>query len=502
MRSKIILGVFAFVSAWLFWWLGTHGFIDVTVDAKQGGSSYTYIVMDKKGAEISRAKSASPHFRKLVKKDSYQLLVEGKGGSEYRLTKVGGFLGKTKLAAVLQPEGAREFVGNNPGFCMNYDGSLLFSYSCSEPGTLASHQPATPETPTTTFTEPVPTIPLRGLINYGGSMKAMVLRDDEAGGGVTLNYISPQLRLSNPVPLIGVAAENAAYLQPYKQGFVVYGKGLGVVNYFDSPSSRPVEIKSTPPSDNNPNPVEITIYKGSVGALFNSTRGGNDAGLDENAGATGTTGSSEYIFYGNDARSYKLNKAYTAGGQCGDNRLCLINSGVLDIYSLVGEKARLEFSLQNVQKVFTEADNIIIVTGERVISLSQSSLVGYVQYSFGRAIGYCGSGAAPIGYVLCVVAADNKTAALHIDTTRPDQTKIDQKVFSLLEDPNISSVSAYKNYVYVSPNLGELIFDASQGGYSYDPEVKRSTAKAINDLVKRLGIDTSKYSVINPYATN
>lgn len=502
MRSRIILGSFVVFFAWLLWWVFNHGFIDVRVETGASGTAYTYTVLDKSGYEVSRTESDSSHFRKLVRKGTYQILVENKSGSEYRLINTGGFLSKTKTTANLQPERAREFVGNNPGFCMNYDGSLLYSYSCSEPGSLATHLPATADTPTTTYTEPTPTIPLKALVNYAGFVKAMVIREDEAGGGVTLNDLSPQLQLSNPTPLKGVEAENADYIQPYKQGFIVYGRGLGVVNYFSSPASQPRLIKSVSPSEDNTNPVELTVYKGSLGALFNSTSGGNDEGLSEDAEAHETAGSSEYLVYGDSPRSYKFDKAYTAGGLCGDNWLCLINSGQLDMYRLSGSEAKLEFSLQDVQSVFNQNGAINIITSRRVISLNLSSLLGYVQYSFGSALGYCGSGPAPNGYVLCVVDSKDKPVALHINTGFAEHDKIDQKVFALLKDPNINSVSAYKNYLYVSPNLGEMMYDPAQRGYVYSQEIKRSTTKAINELVRRLGIDTSKYIVINPYATN
>lgn len=504
MRQQIILGVFTGFCLMAAWWFYGHSFIDITVSQAAGRPPYSYTILDKSGGLVFKKQSGSPHIRKLVGRGTYQVLVETSAGSEYRIIQTGGLLRKTAFEARLIPEKSRVFVGNNPGFCMHYGQAVLYSYSCSDTGGITVHLPASQEAPTTTQTAGGGTASyaVRGLIDVGGAPKALLTYvEDETGQGVVALYdLNPQLTLTASVKLPGIAYDNVQHIAQKGSGFFVYNDTFSKVYEYASPSTLSGSFGFRPSLPTVANPVELSSYGDSYGALFNSGTGEDRAAESSQKTRKSLSGSSEFMVRGSSVKAYRFSKLYTGGVLCGDSKLCLTSGGVLDVYSISGKKPRLIFSLPDVQKVFTDRGQMIMVTNKRVLSINQSTLIGSAQYNFGKSRGYCGAGPAAPGYVLCVVNNKGGTSALYINTTLSNQDSIDQKVFSLLEDPNVSDVSAYQNFIYISPNLGKLTYNNELGGYDYDPGIKRSTTRNINQLIKRIGIDTSRYTIINPYA--
>jgi hypothetical protein len=89
--------------------------------------------------------------------------------------------------------------------------------------------------------------------------------------------------------------------------------------------------------------------------------------------------------------------------------------------------------------------------------------------------------------------------ALLINQKVNDSDSIDKKVLALQKIPEVSATSVYENYIFVSPELGLQNFQDSFGSYGYDPGVKKTVAKTILDKANTLGIDTKKYTIVNPY---
>lgn len=470
-------------------WLASVGFIDVTVKGKPAGS-LTYTVIDRAGNQVSQTKTISDHFHKRLKKGAYQIRIVASEQSSIQVSSVGGFFRTTKINTPLQPEKSREFVGNNPNFCMFYGQGLLYSYNCSELGGLTAHLPANSSTPTTNTSEAdAPFILINGIVSLNGINKALVI--DDEGGGVGLYDIDQELRQTNPVMLTGVSATDAANIANYKSGFVLYPNNLTSLKYFASPSSSPSTITAAKPNPGVTNPVGLSVLGESIGALFNNGTGGSDQ-------AGPTSGKSEFVYYGSGAkRSYSFSKLYTSGGLCGHDELCLINSSLLDVYDVSQKKPNYIFSIKNVQKAFYVNKTLLIATNDDVIGLDPQSLTGTVQFSYGGSQ-YCGLNASGDGYVICLMNNKGKKVALHIDPSQNNTDSIDKKVLELLKDPNIDDVSAYKNYIYILPNLGQLKYFSAINGYDYDPAIKQTAAAHIDKLVQTLNIDTTRYMVINP----
>ena len=475
---------------WFILWIISFGFVDIKPSNLSGGGK-TYTIIDKTGNQIANAKTSSNHFHKLLKKGTYQIRVTSGEENFIQIVKVGGLFHTTNVTTALRPEKSRQFVGDNPNFCMFYGQEILFSYNCGEPGGLTAHLPATIDTPTATITErEEPFIPLVGLLNINGVNKALVA--DDEGAGVGLYDIDSGLRLTNPIELSGIGSNDATGITPYKSGFIVYSKNLRGVKYFLSPGSTPSDISTPKPAFETSNPAGLSMAGEDIGALFNSNSGGEDP-----SGAT--KGKSEFIYYGAGVnRSYTFDKLYTSGGLCGKDRLCLVGSGVLDVYDVSRKKPTYVFSMKDVQQVFYANNGMTIATGSNIVSLDPQSLTGSVQLSYGGSQ-YCGINASGNGYAVCLINNKGDKAALLVDPSSNNTDSIDKKVLGMLKDPNIDKVSVYKNNIYVSPNLGQLVYVPAINGYDYDPAVKQAAHDDINKLVQRLGINTSRYTVTGPF---
>lgn len=484
------------VGLFILLWISSHGYIDVTTPSTS--KSLTYIISNQSGDKISNTQSSTGHVKKMVKKGTFVVSVEGDNKSYFKVTKTTGFLSVTKVSASLQSEKSREFVGNNPNFCTYYGQDILYSYNCSEPGGLTVHLPATSSTPTTTLTEKEePYIPLVGLLSVGGINKAVATDDEQ--DSVSVYDIDQQLRLANPVGLYGVKASDAQNVLPFKSGFLIYNSKLSKIDYFATPTSSSQSLNSVKPNKDTSNPAGLSTFSDQVGVLFNSGGDGGDDGLEASQTTTGVIGgTSQVITYHNgQSKSYTLDKFYTSGGVCGINKLCLVNSGVLDVYDTHSGKPLLVFSMKDVQRILSIRGLAIIATSNKVIALNPEDLSGATQFTYGSGQ-YCGINESANGYVLCQVTPKGDNVALYVDMGQTNTDSIDKKVYALLKSPDVSDVSVYKNFIYISPNLGQPVLNSTTQQYEYDPVIKASANKKINEAVKRAGINQELYTVINP----
>lgn len=117
-------------------------------------------------------------------------------------------------------------------------------------------------------------------------------------------------------------------------------------------------------------------------------------------------------------------------------------------------------------------------------------------YTFGEAYTFCGIKAVGGGAALCINNELGESSAIHLTTDR-NSDMIDKKVDQLRATDRVTFVSAYKNFIYVTPDGGDLIYSPASGGYIYDPEVLSVANQAIQNAVSELGIDRAKYQIIN-----
>jgi hypothetical protein len=275
----------------------------------------------------------------------------------------------------------------------------------------------------------------------------------------------------------------------HMDGFIVYDSSFSHAVYYASLSSMPQNISLDKPKGKNLSAFSIVFGPGSnkTLALYSSA-------------SNGGRGSSEAIVgQNNNFQHYTLPKRYVSADFCG-SQICLLDgSKTLDVYSLSGSKAKLSFSLSGVQAIKNIGDSFLVVNQNGVINFDTASRTGYFEYSLGD-YKFCGlQQNTATAYLLCVINNKGNKAALRIDETTTDKGSIDKKVAQLQKRTEINIVSIYKNYIYISPNLGPLTYQASISGFGYDPSTQKRVNEEIRTDITNAGIDINTYRVINPY---
>lgn len=507
-RNYIIAAVIAFLGIWLLVWVFTHGFIQVSVTLPKD-SNITYELRDQSGKTVASATTKSQNFRRFVHTGNYQVLVRYNETSAVAVQPTKGLLRKTTVRPSLQPESMREYIGESPNFCMNYN-KILFSYNCSEYGGLTAHIPPDGDLPPTTNTESSDSVglPVSGLITLNGTTKALMsfqVDAEEGGGGIRsgLYDINSSLVTSNEINLKGPRLHETPRIMPYKDGFLLYTDDFKTVRYYKNVSANPEGVSLTSSSKTINQPREISVYKSTVGLLYNNA----DTAEHSDEGFNGTTDEQEIqapeegnsLFVVNDngnQKEYEFDRLYTSGTICGQNRLCLINSGDTDIYDISGKSAKLLFSRQKVDDIIALQDGstVMIVDG-MAVGFDESLSRGKILLNYNRDV-FCGATQTSDGFVICVIQNNENVAALHVAVKQRNIDSINKKMGDVLKNPSISQISVYKNSIYIAPNYGLTIFDPSVGGYVYEPEIVKETNENINQLFKKVDIDRSRYTVV------
>jgi hypothetical protein len=480
-------------------WFYNHAFLQISVTGSSNGAELTYTITNQSTNDVAEVKTQEHTIKKLLRKGDYEITVQQAETSYVALPTVSGFLSTKTVSAGLQLEKSREFVGNNPGPCMLY-ADILFSRPCDgNLSELTKHSPATSSSPTVTEAPQVDpnSAEIKSLITFGGQNILLTLDNAYA-----LSVLRPDLTFADYTYLPEFAVTSDYTMQTYDQGFVVYSTDLKTIKYFSSLADTASPIDSPEPDSEISHPVELSTYKNSIGGLFNNEESSSDEASEEKPDSKKLfNGTSEFVFYNTKANNdtYTFNKLYSSGGLCGERKLCLISNNVLDVYDVSSKKAKRLFVVDDVQKILPSPDSLTIIKSNQVVRINPDSKTGFIEYSYGD-YKYCGAAQAGAGYVLCLINNKSDKFALYINTAAINKDSIDKKTAELLRDPNISDLSVYKNYIYVSPNLGRpTIYNAQTRGYDYDPDLKQSTNSKIRTRVKEIGIDQSIYTIINPY---
>jgi hypothetical protein len=87
--------------------------------------------------------------------------------------------------------------------------------------------------------------------------------------------------------------------------------------------------------------------------------------------------------------------------------------------------------------------------------------------------------------------------ALYVDRTQNNTDSIDKKIAGLNDLENVKSVSLYRNQLYISPGLGNPVYNRVTNSFGYDEALRKATNAKINSTIDELGIDRTKYVITN-----
>lgn len=496
--ALIFAGLFVLIFGFI--WFYTHSYIQVNLSSAAPGE-ITYELVDQKTNKSTLIKSSSTSIKKLVKKSSYEVLVKQNESNFLSVVTTKPFLKTSEVRSELKKEKVREFIGDNPNPCMFYDKNLLFTYSCGSTfGSLELHLPATPEMPTTSKNpSPFKEASLGGIVNYK-NQKLALLGNLPSGDGDDIPYrlyvIDDNLELGPAFSLPNLTAEKSYSIKEYREGFIIYDSTVEDILFYNGPSSEPQKIDLGPAKDSDLSSKRLFTDGNRILVSFSSA----DKTLDyEEEHTPSSPGKTEIKIYDNgNIQSLSFDENFSGIELCGDKYLCLVKDRQLFVYDISNSDAPNEImKLNNVHSIISKNNRLIVARYDGVFEVDILGQKGFMQYSFGA---YTPCGMQNVydgGYVVCVISPKNTKAALYIDPSKENVDNIDKKVLSFLEKPYISNVSVYKKFFYLSPDLGEFIYDSRTDNFTYDPEIINKTSQDIDSLIKSTSLNVLNYTVID-----
>lgn len=493
-RHKILLLVIS-LALLLVLIASRYSFITVEASqASQSGGAYSFRLTNQKSNKTDEIRTADNSIRRLVSKGNYEVQVFKDGLSSFGVVKAPGMLRAASIQVPLQAEKSRRFVGNNPSSCMYFQ-SVLYSYDCGgNVREVRVHVPATPNQPT--ISEKVPQSNLGGEIESivrgeGGTVVLARFAGEDGGLGSQISYgLRDGFQLTNPKILKGLDNNISYFMVAYKSGYLAYAADSADLYYYPSPDATPELLTANKPPGRNLAPSTLEVSGDTIYRLYSSAAGGGEE-------TQGRSVKNQLVLSGAKRRTLNFDgRQYSAAKPCGTQKICLLSGKDLFIYDIAGNQPKLSFSVSGVSFIQNFGNRLLAVRQNEVLNMDVDSKAGYSDISLAD-YEFCGLQTSENGYVLCLINSKGNKVALLVDPAASDTDSIDKKIAKLLKLPEVNDISAYGQFVFIVPELGELAYDPAVGGFGYNQEAKGRVASIINQEINRLGIDRSKYTLIN-----
>lgn len=482
-------------AAFLVW---RYGFIKVQVSQAVADSKLTYSLQRQGEAKTSIISTDSPTLKRLVPKGNYEILVSQNNKSRFALVETGGFFRTQQVALDLVPEHSRKFVGDNPAPCMYYT-DRLYSYECGDLyGQVNAHVPATATTPTYVSRHLLASIEgsLEGIIRTNSGPVGLSHPSDVEGPGEHIAYLfDKDLRPKETLELEELDNQKTYAIKAYGDGgFIIYSSNLDEVILYDSWNAKAQSLNLKAPEDKSLKAVSLSISGSTILLVYSNFSSGDitDADLQNKI-----TKNQIVIYQDQQIKIFELDgDPISSAEPCGQNQICVLRNRALSIIDPDYQMAKPLYTVEGVDSIASLGNDLLAVRRGEVLNLDIGSKSGYIDYNL-NGMSFCGLQKIDNSrYVLCVVDKDKK-AALLIDRTVADQDSLDKKIQQLRKQPAIKDISVYGNYIFITPDLGPLVYDVSIDGYGYSPSGRQLINDKINREAQRLGIDTKTYKVIN-----
>lgn len=486
MKKKIILLVLALSLPALAYWLYSASFIEITVPDQQS-RGFTYRIVNQQNKKTKLIKDTGNTVKVRVFKGSYEIEVNKGGQNFFALINTPGRLKTAKVEARLSAEKDRQFIGDNPAACMSYINGVLISYNCGGAFEEARiHMPATSAQPTYTLTNPNVFLAgfLGGIVNTSEGSLALIreLADDKSGYFV--HRINQNLQSLGSFQLPDLSASKLYFITNYKNAFAVYDTAYNDIFYYASVRSKPERVSVSKPQTAGVKFISASFQDNAFVKLYTNEDSSKDAR------------SEVIVSQDNRSRRFVFDKVVSDPLVCGKQKLCVLTEGNLELYDIESNKPEPVFKVLGVQAIYKINGELLVVKNDGILDLDIDRQIGAYEYSLGS-YKFCGLQKESAGYFICLINSRSKKVALYIDRTTANTDNIDKKIDQLQKLPEVTSISTYANFIFISPELGELVYNKSIGGYSYDPSTKQVVNQKINQEIVRVGLDRRKYTIIN-----
>lgn len=502
MKRRLILAGMLILAIAAFLWLSTHSFIEILPEGSSKNISYN---MTNVGSHKTLSFKSSQGTKKLVRKGQYQIQAREGETSYLVAVDAGGFLGTTSTTIKLVPEKGRKFVGDNPASCMYYIGQVLASVECGDLySQLQVHVPATQKQPTITSktTSPIDGI-IEGMASTAGG--TIVLLNSPSGHGHTAYIVHADLSLDSPVMMKSLNAHKPYTMQGFKEGFVIYDSSYSQILYYSSLNSNPSTITIKKSGNQKLVPYSLKIQEGSILVAYsdNATDAAAGRGDDDRQASkpTNKAAVSILVYKDNQSHEYNFKHRISAFALCGTRKLCLLDTiNQLEVYDIAGDKPHKLFSLSGVERLEpTQNGELLVTNKDGLVSLDVDNRHGFLQYSLGE-YRLCGLRADnKAAATLCIRDTTNRTMALKLDPATNNADSIDKKVAKLRLAADVKTLSIYDKLIYISPNVGDVVYIPSLKVFGHDPAKIKAVSATVRQSANSVGIDTNIYKIITPF---
>ena len=494
-KRALVIILTVLMAGFAVYLLSSYSFISVRVSNPSDGATQFTLIKD--GGEPKIIESDVPSVKKLVRRGEYNVLVEQDNKSFFSVVNAKGFMRTTTIDAELQPERARRFVGNNPSPCMNYIHSQLVSYVCgSRLSELNLHEPANQTTPTYARTNRLATNnSIYGIVDSGDDTFALIrsMREPFSYSLYKIesakDLLTPNLNSSNIIglPLSGLSDTYA--ISSFGGGFVIYNESFSSILYLPSLDSSPEKIAIEAPGD-----MAAQIFSANKYGITLTYSDYLNSDVDGHGESRYKGKSRVFVYRDGVVAEFSFSGLFGDLQLCEENKLCGITERGMEVYDISESKASLLYRVSGVHAIMQNNFGMALVGDNNVIEFDVNTRTGHVEFSFGE-YKLCGAKSTKDGYVLCLINIRNDKVAIYIDQENNNVDDIDKKVAELLR-LEISDVSAYGDYIFINPFLGELQYNPRTQSFQYDPVLQAAVNRRLSEAIKRIDF-SPRYKIIN-----
>lgn len=489
MKRYVALAIFLVTIIIGLIWAYGQSYMEVSVSSPDQNAEYSYVISSQSDSKYVVNVKNGPVTKQRVPSGNYQISVSSGDKFGIAVVKTGHFFGTTTKSLSISPELARTFVGKNPLYCMDYAQQTLLSYNCGDSiNKVQVHEPGTNQNPS--FVGKLNT-PFSGYVTGSfvlGNETYQILRSppnlgDSDVPGQSLVKINSGLGTDFVRALDGLSSSDSYSASKYGDGFIIYNRSFSQVNYYSSINAPPQQIDVSQDNDSL-TPVALSANNGHIIAEYSNDIG--DSPTNKSKGSK--TKTILVISDGNSKQEYTLSNIFSTIAACGDNLLCGVGEpDNLYVYKIKGSKLVLQYQLNNAQLVADVGGKTIVVRDTDVLNLDANTGTATVDYRFVN-YSYCGFATAPAGYLLCIRDSSNTTSNAILIGNDASSYNIDQVVSGLADKNDIKLVDAYKQYVYITPNLGSLVYDSTSKSFTYSTAVKDSVRNSLPKELEDAGL--------------
>jgi hypothetical protein len=446
--------------------------------------------------------SSEVYFEKYLRSSNYNLTVqtEKNSGTFFKVVDISGRLSVNNVDVVLVQESGRSFIGDNPRSCSEIIKETLLTYVCNGPlSSMVMHVPATNSLPT--YTKSLQSQLERKVTDTDtpniGSVQAIINNNNEL---LVLTHKIEFGQGFHNVYSIGLSNNSFVFKFMYSVDSLIASKKYrstidngSVVLYSDDYSSfyRGKTFNDLVAF----NPIS-SVIDGNKMTSFDYVNGKILASYTtqplDYKNITQESTDTRLVFNEGEKEVTKILPFFSTKVEiCGLSICAVDTNNTLRIYDL---GLNMITSFTDVKDFTSVGSNLYIAVNNQLLTLNTENLEGNIAVDFG---GYSFGGMSKSNSgIILTLDSGNKQHALQISDKFKGQY-FDKLVLPFFDSSEIyiNSASIYGSKLFVSPELGERVYNSTTGTYKYSETIKEQARKNIEALIDVTDIQKSGIDV-------